>query len=313
MLNSAQLSRIDLNLLVLFEAVLEERHVARAAARLHVSASAVSHGLARLRELMKDPLFLRQPKGVVPTQRALMLAGPIQDILARARQVLATAEPFDPRKSERRFVIGAPDGSSSVLLPALLERIRQKAPGIDLAVRNLVGQFETAFADLDARSLDVAIVPPLEFPARFATRELYHEDFVIVSAASNSLGQKIALSRYCAAPHLVVSNSGDPHGFVDIALAERGLQRRVVLTVSNFMQALATVAESDLVAAVPRTFAKKYAKQFGVRVAEPPFVLASSPLLAVVPHVACTDAGVEWLLGELEVTAQRIRADRKKR
>jgi DNA-binding transcriptional LysR family regulator len=313
MLNTPHLSRIDLNLLVLFEAVLEERHVGRAAARLHVSASAVSHGLGRLRRLMKDPLFLRQPKGVVPTQRALLLAGPIADILTRARQVLATAEPFDPRKSERRFVIGAPDAVSSVLLPPLLDEIRRSAPGIDLAVRNLVGQFETAFTELDGRTLDVAIVPLQQFPARFVARKLYDEDFVIVSAANNSLGQKVTLPRYCAAPHLVVSVSGDPHGFVDNSLAERGLKRRVVLTVSNFMQAMAIVAESDLVAAMPRTFVKRYAKQFGLRSAEPPFPMGSAPIHAVAPRVATTDAGLDWLLDELARTGQQIKPPRAKR
>src|SRR5215212_2516264 len=111
MLNKANLARIDLNLLVLFEAVLEERHVARAALRLHVSPSAVSHGLGRLRRLMHDPLFLRQPKGVVPTERAQQLAAPVADILERARRVLDEARTFDPANSSRRFVIGAPDGA----------------------------------------------------------------------------------------------------------------------------------------------------------------------------------------------------------
>ena len=92
MLNQIDLSRIDLNLLVVFEAVLDERHVGRAAERLNLSASAVSHGLGRLRRLLNDPLFLRTPKGVVPTARALELAAPIAGILAQVRSVVATAE-----------------------------------------------------------------------------------------------------------------------------------------------------------------------------------------------------------------------------
>src|SRR3954462_13940693 len=153
MLNRTDLARIDLNLLVLFEAVLEERHVARAAVRLHISPSAVSHGLARLRRLLQDPLFLRQPKGVAPTARARELAAPVADILERARQVMESVEPFDAQKSVRRFVIGAPDGASAVVLPSLLEDLRANAPGIDLRVRNLVGQFDLALAALDDRSL----------------------------------------------------------------------------------------------------------------------------------------------------------------
>src|SRR5690348_12329060 len=110
MLNKTNLGRADLNLLVLFEAVLEESHVGRAAERLHLTPSAVSHGLGRLRQLLNDPLFLRTPKGVVPTDRARNLARPVADVLARARNIIATAEPFDPARSTRRFMIGAPDG-----------------------------------------------------------------------------------------------------------------------------------------------------------------------------------------------------------
>src|SRR5579885_3481731 len=112
MLNRIDLSRADLNLLVLFEAVLEERHVGRAAERLNLTPSAVSHGLGRLRQLLNDPLFLRTPKGVVPTARATEIAAPVAEVLARVRSVMATAAPFDPSTSTRRFTIGAPDGAA---------------------------------------------------------------------------------------------------------------------------------------------------------------------------------------------------------
>src|SRR5579885_1035143 len=120
MLNRIDLSRADLNLLVLFEAVLEERHVGRAAERLNLTPSAVSHGLGRLRQLLNDPLFLRTPKGVVPTARATEIAAPVAEVLASVRSVMATAAPFDPSTSTRRFTIGAPDGVSAVVLRPLL-------------------------------------------------------------------------------------------------------------------------------------------------------------------------------------------------
>src|SRR5688572_23448812 len=180
MLNKVNLARADLNLLVLFEAVFEELHVGRAAGRLHVSPSAVSHGLGRLRRLMEDPLFLRHPKGVVPTDRARALAAPVAEVLERARGIMAQAQAFDPASSRRRFMIGAPDGASAVLLPPLLARLRRQAPGIDLGVRNLIGRFEEALAELDQKPLDVALVPLPEVPSRFVSRELYHEDFVLV-------------------------------------------------------------------------------------------------------------------------------------
>lgn len=304
MLNKTNLARIDLNLLVLFEAVFEERHVGRAASRLHVSPSAVSHGLGRLRRLMHDPLFLRQPKGVVPTDRAKQLSAPVADILERTRQVMENAEPFDPGKSTRRFVIGAPDAASAVLLPPLLAELRRVAPGIDLGVRNLVGQFETALGELDQRTLDVALLPLANIPARFVARTLYDEDFVIARRAGHPIGKKLTLARYCAAPHLVVSVSGDPHGMVDNYLAERGKKRRVVLTVSNFMQALAIVAESDLVAALPRRFVARHAARFKVVCSDPPTPLMSAPIRAIAPQVATGDGGLSWLLGALERSAK---------
>jgi DNA-binding transcriptional LysR family regulator len=303
MLNRTNLSRIDLNLLVLFEAVLEEKHVARAASRLHVSPSAVSHGLGRLRRLMQDPLFLRQPKGVVPTERARRLAAPIADILERARQVMAEAVGFDPATSQRRFVIGAPDGAYGVLLPPLLAEIRRTAPGIDLSMRNLVGNFESALTDLDERRLDLAIIPLPEIPARFVARKLYDEDFVLVRRGRDAT-RKLTLAQYCEAPHLVVSASGDHSGPVDRELAKRGTSRRVMLTVSNFMQALAIVAESDLVAALPRQFALKHAARYKVGISEPPFPFLSSPLRAVAPEVATRDLGLAWLLDLLEKSAR---------
>jgi len=301
MLNKTNLARIDLNLLVLFEAVLEERHVGRAAIRLHVSPSAVSHGLGRLRRLMNDPLFLRQPKGVVPTERAKLLATPVADILDRARQVLANAEGFDPRKSVRRFVIGAPDAVTAVILPSLLAELRRDAPGIDLGVRNLVGQFQASLRELDERSLDVALLPIENIPARFVTRTLFEDEgFVIVRRAGHPIGKRLTLARCCAAPHVLISVSGDPHGMVDTILEKRGLSRRVMLTVSNFMQALAVVAESDLVAAIPRRFAARYAARYRVVVAEPPIPLMNAPVLAIAPQVATMDGGLTWLLGVLE-------------
>src|SRR5918992_3316226 len=106
MLDEIDLSRADLNLLVLFEVVMREQNVGRAAQTLNLTPSAISHGLGRLRRLLNDPLFLRTPKGVVPTARATELAEPVADILARARRVIAAAEPFDPATSTRRFTIG---------------------------------------------------------------------------------------------------------------------------------------------------------------------------------------------------------------
>lgn len=308
MLKLVDLSRTDLNLLVLFEVVLDERHVGRAADRLNLSPSAVSHGLGRLRRLLNDPLFLRTPKGVVPTARAVELSAPIAEVLARVRSVISTAEPFDPASSARRFMIGAPDGVSAVFLPPLLDELRRTAPNIDLGVRQLLpvpGEtsperaWRNAFADLEVRAMDIAVVPSEHIPTRFHSRGLYEEDFVVATRAGHPFAVDPTAERYCEMQHLVVSLTGDPHGFVDEALAKQGYSRRVALTVPNFMFALAAIAGTDLISALPRRFAAIHAAHFGVVTVEAPLPLPRFRLNAVVPKVAMMDAGLAWLFGIL--------------
>lgn len=304
MLNSVDLARADLNLLVLFEAVLAERHVGKAAEKLHLTPSAVSHGLGRLRQLLNDPLFLKTPKGVVPTERAIELSAPIADILARVRGVISVAEPFDAATSTRRFTIGAPDGVSAVLLPPLLTELRRQAPRIDVSVRQLLPMREEslperawrgALEDLESRAIDIAIVPFEEMPARFEKRPVYDEDFVIVARKGHPFADDPTLRRYCESQHLVVSHGGDPHGFVDDYLAKQGCSRRVSLTVPNFMFALTVIAETDLISALPRRFADLYAARFDLVAAPLPLQTPIFRLNAVVTKSAMMDAGVTWL------------------
>ncbi len=140
MLNASHLARVDVNLLVLLHVVLEEGHVGRAAERLRLTSSAVSHGLARLRRLFDDPLFLRTPKGIVPTARALTLREPVAEILSLVQDVLRTAVPFDLATSNRRFVIGAPDAVLASMASLLLKRISAVAPRIDIGLVHLMPQ-----------------------------------------------------------------------------------------------------------------------------------------------------------------------------
>jgi DNA-binding transcriptional LysR family regulator len=314
MLNEIDLSRTDLNLLVLFEAVLEERHVGRAALRLNLTASAVSHGLGRLRRLLNDPLFLRMPKGVVPTARAVELAAPVADVLARARSVIATAEPFDPVISTRRFAISAPDAVSAVFFPLLFAKLRDAAPGIEISIRQLlpalgetspVRAWQSAFTHLDTHTIDIAIIPSDDIPARFFTRALYSEDFVVTMRAGHPFAGMLTLDRYCEAKHLVVSVTGDPYGFVDRVLAKHGRARQTALTVPNFMFALAMICETDLLAALPRRFVAMHAARFGVVGVEPPMSFGQFRLNALAPKVAMMDAGLAWLFDMLAAEGKK--------
>lgn len=307
MLNQIDLARADLNLLVLFQVVLEERHVGRAAARMNLSASAISHGLGRLRRLLDDPLFLRTPKGVVPTDRALELAGPISEMLASVGRILSTAAPFDPAVSTRRFTIGAPDGISAVVLPGLTAAVRQAAPSIDIGIRQLLptptGLWQHAIEELDTRVMDIAILPAGEVPVRFAEATLYEEQFVIAMRRGHGFAENPSLDRFCAAEHLVVSLGGDPHGFVDAELAGQGRSRRVALTTPNFFFALAMLAESDLIAALPRSFVDRYGDRFDIVAVEAPLPLQRFQVRAVASKAALADAGLAWFFDRLREAA----------
>jgi DNA-binding transcriptional LysR family regulator len=294
MLHEIDLSRVDLNLLVLFEAVFEERHVGRAATRLHLSASAVSHGIGRLRRALSDPVFLKHPKGVVPTARAAELAAPIADILARVRAVVGAALPFDPHRSTRRFAIGAPDGIGAVVLPPVLAAVRRSAPGVVVNVTEV--EPSVTLAALDARSIDLACYPLEELPARFEARPLYEEDFVIAARSGHPLGRKPSLEQYAAARHLLVSPTGATRGFMDDVLAEHGLSRTIALTVPTFLWALTVIADGDLVGTLPRTLVRVHGARFGVTATEPPLPFGPSRVHVVAPRAAMTDAGVAWLM-----------------
>ena len=306
MLKSVQLQNVDLNLLVVFSTVFKRLHVGRAASELGLSPSAVSHALARLRELFNDPLFLRTPRGVLPNDRARELAPPIGDILLRVSGVVASSAPFEPRSSDRRFSLGMPDATAAVLLSPLLGQLRGQAPHIGLSVREFLPIH--ALTALEAQEVDLAIAAIRSqdaAPARFVSQRLYQEEFVIAARADHPFLKSPTLKQYCAAEHVLTSARGDRHGFVDDALAARHVQRRVVLTVSNFMLALAAVANTDLLAAMPRAFASEHGVRFGIRYVEPPFSLSRQNLCVVTLRSASLDAGLEWLVQTLVQSARR--------
>jgi DNA-binding transcriptional LysR family regulator len=314
MLNETDLSRFDLNLLVLFQTVFEERHVARAAARLHVSPSAVSHGLGRLRDALGDPLFIRNPRGVVATARAEALAAPVAEILARVRDVVET-DRFDPARSRRRFMIGAPDALCAIMLTRLLVAMRRRAPGIDLGIRHVLPPFADVYAWLDERKVDLALLPVDEVPARFSSRVIYEERFVLGMRAGNPMAKSPTLKRYCDADHVVMSHQGNPRGNIDHALQARGLKRRVVLAAPTFLLALAAVAETNLVFAAAEGPLRSQAKRFGLVIAPMPLPIRSDHINAIVPQSALSDAGIAWLIEEVaraiaptEPTTKRRRA-----
>ena len=212
-MNKINLSRIDLNLLVVFSVVLDERHAGHAAARLNFTPSAVSHALGRLRSLMNDPLFLRTPKGMVPTARAIELGQPVAEVLARMGNLLATSGPFDPAKCQRRFVLGGPDAIMTSLAQPLLKSISTIAPGIDISLLHLMPTLRGISVDqpwwesleeLGKGEMDIAVLPIGVVPPRFESRYLYEEDFVVAMRKGHRFSRSPTPSQYLKATHLLV-------------------------------------------------------------------------------------------------------------
>lgn len=242
---------IDLNLLVAFDALMAERSVTRAGARIGRTQPAMSAALARLRALLQDDLFVRGPAGLQPTPRAVDLAGPLGQALAEIQRTLDFTQGFDPATAKATFTLGLSDHPTFVVLPRLLAVLRDQAPGVTLQIRNFTAR-DASIAMLDAGEIDLAIgVPPSSPAGRILSRLLFQERFVsILRRGHPAAAEPLDLDRFLALSHLLVSPENDRFGEVDTVLARRGLKRRLALTLPNMYAAPVLIARSDLIATV---------------------------------------------------------------
>lgn len=265
-----ELAAFDLNLLVAFDALARERNVTAAARRIGVTQSAMSHALRRLRTLLGDPVFVRGPNGMLLSARAESLVVPLRSGLVTLGRALAQPAAFDPETARRAFRIASPDLFDVLVIPHVLERMRELAPGVDLAVTPIQGP--RLRDQLATGELDVAVLPQLQgTPARgdadLVRRVMFHDTFsCFVRADHPRLGARgrgkrkqqavLPLDAYVELSHMLVSARRDGTDFVDEALAKQGKQRRIALRIPHFYAALAIVARSDLVLTAPTSLAR---------------------------------------------------------
>ncbi|MEO8796481.1 MAG: LysR family transcriptional regulator, partial [Polyangiaceae bacterium] len=246
-MNDVHLSNVDLNLLAALEALLLEKNVTRAAARMGVSQSAMSHSLARLRALTGDPLLVRARNEMVPTARAQALAEPLAAAFREIRRALAPAPRFDPKTSCLRVSLATSDYAELVILPKLVARLAKEAPNVELRAR----QVEEPYGERLANGTLDLLIQPTEPPitgASIYTRKLFDERFVCVMRKKNPLApMKLTLARFVEAAHALIAPRGAEGGFIDDALAGLGKKRRVVVAVPHFLIAPHIVAQTDLV------------------------------------------------------------------
>lgn len=299
-MKSIDLTRFDLNLLVVMNVLLAERHVGRAGERLHLSQSATSHALRRLRTALGDPLFIRNPKGIEPTPLALEL-GPRIAALLKEIEGIASPRVFDPGKSERSFNIGATDHVVITALAPALARINAAAPGVVLHIEPV--HRDSVAARLDLASLDLAIGSTsfTDFPHRIELIPLFEERFVGIARQGHpglrSRGRRhsMNLDTFASATHVLVSPTGEAVGIVDDVLASLGRQRRVAATSPSFIVVPFLVGGADMVAVIAERVAQKLAPAAGLVIFELPFEIR--PWTVSIARVAgrAAEPEIAWL------------------
>ena len=294
--------KFDLNLLAVLEAVIEERHVTRAAARLHLSQPAVSHALARLRAAVGDPLVLRGPGGMTPTPYALRLLAPVKEALSKLREALALQQDFDPARLSDTLLLGVTDYVELLLLPRVAEEVRKQAPNVRILTQAI--NQEGLTADLSTGRIDVAIGFMQRAPRGMHAQRLFEEHYVCI--ARGDWRGRLTLKRYLAARHLQVSPSGVLAGPADEALARQGHKRRVVFATPHFLSGAGIVARTDLLMTTGSRIAEYFARESPLAILKPPFPMPTIEMQMMWHSRTQLDPAQKWLRRLLTGAAENI-------
>ncbi|HEI8866657.1 TPA: LysR family transcriptional regulator [Serratia odorifera] len=283
---------LDFNLLKTLDALLDERNVTRAAERLALTQPAVSGMLTRLRESFDDPLFVRAQRGIVPTPRALELAEPVKRILGEVENLLQPPA-FDPATASLTLTLASTDYALRAVVVPFLSALRQKAPGIRLAV--LPVDSARLPARLERGEIDLALLTPESTPQDLHARTLFDEQYVCLLRQDHPYAQtgELTLERFCQLDHALVSYEGGNFlGVTDDALRKLGLRRRVTLSVSSFLVLPDILRVSDLIAVVPARLA---AATRDLAVLPPPLAIEGFSKVVAWHQRTHHDASHRWL------------------
>ena len=276
-IDTVNLGRIDLNLLVHLDALLTERSVTRAAARVGIGQAAMSHNLGRLRELFGDELLTRPAEGMRLTPRAVTLLEPLRTTLAQVGALVSRDQAFDPATAVRTFRFGLPDSMEVLIMPTLLARMREVAPGIHLRLYNF--DASRLLDEVDADELDLAIGYDEAFQQgqfHHKRRKLFTETYLCMfNAEKTGIAPPISLDDYVRLPHVLTSlrPGRSVRGSVDEALDELGLRRSVALTTPRFLTVPFLVVRAPVIVTMQARLARLFAAQFGLSLSPPPVEL----------------------------------------
>jgi DNA-binding transcriptional LysR family regulator len=300
-----RLSDIDLNLLVVFEAIYREQSLTRAAQKLNLTQPALSHALARLRELFQDPLFARSGRAMLPSSFARTIIGPVRQALLTLEHGLFPSQGFDPKRTPRRFVVGLRDVLETVWLPVLVRQAREEGSALQLvSARVSRSELET---DLSAGALDLAIEIPLPVSSAVRHREITQDRLVVMARRQHPVVRGgLDVESYLAHSHVFVSSRRKGPGVEDLVLRQRGQHRRIVLRCQNYLAACQVVRETDLLLTIPERLARSLPLEDETCLL--PFPCETPPLsIHMYWHASAdNDPANMWLRGQIERLAAQL-------
>jgi DNA-binding transcriptional LysR family regulator len=266
-----RLASIDLNLLVALDALLAERSVTRAAARVALTQPAMSRTLSRLRELLGDPLLVRTPRGMQLTARGELMIEPVRHALEAIDRAIVQPVAFEPARAKRRFIVATSDYVQSVLLPGALRRLTREAPHVEIQVRPVFGELARL---LESDRADLVIGVVFDGAAGFYRQALFRDRLVCVVRKDHPrVGSSMDLDLYLDLPHLLIAPRGRRGGIVDDELERRGLSRRVAVRLPYYLAAPHVVAQSDLCLTLAERVARAACETLPLRQLEVPLQL----------------------------------------
>lgn len=268
---------VDLNLLVVFDAMVQHRSVTRAAEALQLSQPAASAALARLRLLLDDPLFVKAGREMRPTPRAVQLATPVRLVLDTVRSEVLQTRAFDPATTDRTFTLLTPDIGEVRFLPKIVARVAAEAPAANLRTVSMPRHAAAEALETGAAELALGYFPDLHKAGFFQQALFRNEHVCIVRIDHPVIGETLSMRQFLAASHVVVKPEGREHVFEKF-LQTRDLRRRVLLEVSHFMSVLPIITATDLVATVPRDLAEVFVRFGNVRLLPTPM---KSPVIEI--------------------------------
>ena len=288
------LNTFDLNLLLVFEALLREGNMTAAGVELGLTQPAMSRALQRLRVLYNDPLFVRTTRGMKPTALAQLMAQAVTDAIQAIQAALDLNHSFDPATSTRSFQLVMTDGAALFYLPRLFPHLKQAAPGVTIQILQMPrDQYREA---LEAGTADLALGQLPHLQSNYQQQHLFDDQLVcLVRKGHPDIGKAITMAQFMAAEHIILSAPSRTDELIKRALGKNAAQRRVALTLPYYLVVPATLSSCDLIAVVPRHVGLVFADTWNLRTLALPFKLPPMRLSQFWHARSHKDVGHQWL------------------